>query len=114
MSMYGIENLKKAFTFMFTVARSVETQLADGFQPLTDLPAIAYNMLGLVEIIKVRKDIGKELGNVDPVERDQLLVWVKETFDLAHEKAEKLVEDLFKLLDSIFDVVDDVKDLKKA
>ena len=111
MSKYGIENLKLAFTFMFSTAKGIESALADGFQPLSDVPAIAYSARGIVEVIKLRKTIAVELGNVDPEERAELVTWAENEFDLSNEAVEVLIEDLFAWIDATVQVIDDVRDL---
>lgn len=112
MSKFGIENLKLVFKFVFDVAKSADSQLADGFQ-WTDVPALAYAGRGVVEVIKKRKDAGAELADLDEDEREVLLAWAVENFELADDEAEKLVEDVFTLVDKFVDVVNDIKDLKK-
>jgi hypothetical protein len=68
----GIENLVTVAVNAIVVAQDVDGQLDDGFQPFTDIPAIAFKDFGKLQAIAaVAPAALRELGDLTPDEVDE-------------------------------------------
>jgi len=89
--MAGIKETKEVLDFGLSTAMFVDEKLQDGFQwtdifgmvePLTKAPAAIDNI----------DEVPKELADMDEEERAELVRFVQDTYDIADDNAEKMVE----------------------
>lgn len=69
---YGIDNLVDVSVDAIQVGQDVQTQLADGFQILTDVPVIVFKDFGKIQDLASKANqIGHELSDLSPAEIDE-------------------------------------------
>ena len=106
----GVENLKKVLAAMIAVGMKVKEVTEDGFQIFADSIALLPNVIDLVLVIKNGKDAWVEFNDLDDVEREEVMNFIKEKFDLDDDVVEGNVEDA---LDLIFSAGQFINGLKK-
>ena len=111
--MVGIENLKKALSFVFGLLESLEEKLEDKKLDWGEAFALAYDARGILDLIKVRKLIGEEIVDLDRDEVQELYEWAVAEFDLDNDEAEQLIEDGLDLVRAIVVNYWNIKDLIK-
>jgi hypothetical protein len=106
----GIENLKKVVAAVLHLANKVDLVTQDGFQPLSDIVALLPNLAEGVTLIKDGRDAWAEFEDMDAVEREELLAFVKEEFDIADDKLESVIETAFDTIDQVAVLIAEVKE----
>jgi hypothetical protein len=100
MSEFGTENIKKALGIAIDLGMGIEDHLADdGKVSLTEALSTAVDLAP--DIFSVAKNAGElkaELKDWDPAEREEVLVWAIDKFDLDNDRAERAIETGLALL----------------
>lgn len=108
----GVENLKKVLAALVAVGMKVEQVTEDGFQVLSDSLSLLPNVIDLVLLIKNGKDAWLEYNDLDDIERDEVLAFIKEKFDLEDDQVEDIIETGLDLIFSAGEFVGKLKALK--
>jgi len=97
-STHNINHLKTLLLFVFSLGDVTAQVLEDGkfewqeglsyIPPLTQLPNIVQSL----------PELPKELADLEASEREELIVFVKEKFDLENDALEQLIEAAFEFL----------------
>lgn len=111
--MLGIEELKKVLAALVAVGMKVEQVTEDGFQVLSDSLALLPNVMDLVLVIKDGKDAWMQFNDLDDAERDEVLTFIKDKFDLDDDEVEDVVETGLDLIFSAGEFVGKLKALKE-
>lgn len=109
---YGIETLKKAVHLAIAIPFQAAKTVKQKFQ-LFDILGFIDELKDLADVIKARKQIGVELKDLSPAEREQLIEYIKAEFDLPNDKLEFFIEKALSWADSTVSLIEEVKTLKK-
>ena len=96
---FGIDGIKEILIAGFALAQTTTLALEDGFQAFQDILAVAPQAMNVSTVIK--KDLAQakeEYNDLSDDERNQIIEFVKEKFDIANDEVEAKVEQVFKLL----------------
>jgi DNA-directed RNA polymerase subunit F len=85
----GIEKLKKAVSL--SISMSAELSHIKKINILTALGLLG-ELKELLDMVKNRKDVLAELKDLSPVERTELLEYIKEEFSIPNDKLESFIE----------------------
>lgn len=95
---YGTETIKMVLEAGFTVVSKVENAKADdGKVDWMEGAGIAAGSISdIYGIVKNGSQIKKEYNDLDDEEREDIIIWFAEKFDLSNDQAEEKVEAIFK------------------
>jgi len=97
--------------FAFDVADAVQASLADdGKITLKDAPKFLNSIWKMPAAIGGMQDIPKELADLEPAERAEILAFAKRRFSLPDEELEVLIE---QTLESGWGFAENIRDLVK-
>lgn len=97
---FGIEESKELLTFGFDLQDSIIEALKDGKINLMDAPKFLKPLLSSGKAFGGINQVGAEILDLDNREKDELLGFVRQRFDLPDEMLEILIEDtLAEVLD---------------
>jgi hypothetical protein len=105
----GVDNLKKVLVAVLHLANKIDSITQDGFQPVSDLVALVPNLVDGVSIIKNGKDALAEFKELDVLEKQEVLDFVKVEFDLADDVLEDVVESALGVIKSVSELVVKIK-----
>lgn len=89
----GIDKVKLVLMAIFALGANIEEDLMDGEMSFGEaLGTTTETLPDLVKIFTNRKEIGAQIVDIDDVEREELVVWAKEQFDLADDVLEAKIE----------------------
>jgi hypothetical protein len=108
----GIENLKEAVHLAISLPIQAVKTIKNKFQ-IFDLLAFIDEFRQLGDVIKTRKDIGAELKDLSPAERQELHDYIKEEFDIPNDKVELFIENSLAWANSTITLIEEAKNLKK-
>ena len=107
MSEFGTDQIKKALGIVIDLGMGIEEHLADdGRVSLSEAMSTAVE-LG-PDIYSVARNAGElksELKDWDPTEREEVLAWAIEKFDLDNDRAEKAIEVGLALLSKLGELI---------
>lgn len=111
MSEFGTEQIKKALGVMIDLGMGVEDALSDdGKVKLGEVISIVSSeALDIVAVIKNAGELVSELKDWDPDEREDVLQWAVDRFDLDNDTAELVIEKCLRIIKEVGDVVTLVK-----
>ena len=110
----GVENLKKVLVATLHLANKIDEVTQDGFQPFSDLAALLPNLVDGVSVIKNAKDAWAEFKDLDEAEREEILAYVKEEFDIADDILEGVIEKALDTISAVADLVVTLRDALKS
>ena len=93
--MAGVEKLKKALSFGITVVVKVDEVTQDGWQWIPDSVALFPTLIEIPGLIRDGKEIWAEFQEVDDDEKQELLTFAKEKFNILDDELENVVESVF-------------------
>ena len=96
--MRSIEHIKTLLLFAFTFGDVLEGVMEDGKFEWQESFDFIPSMTQLPNIIKSLPEIPKELADLDDEEREQLVTFVREKFDIDNDAIEELIEYSFAFL----------------
>ena len=107
--MYGTQKIKEALDFGFGFAQTIKEALADDgkISGIGEYIKIAKSVKPALEVIKSIGEMKDEFVDLDPMERDEIVEYFSEKFDLDNDEVELKIEKAFALLLSIADFVVD-------
>lgn len=108
----GIETLKQAVHLAIAIPIQAVKTIKNKFQ-IWDLLAFIDEFKEMTEVIKQRKQIGLELKDLSPQERQELLTDIKSDFDIPNDKVEIFAENALTWAESTITLFEEVKTLKK-
>jgi hypothetical protein len=111
--MLGIEKLKEVLVALIRIGNKVDSVTQDGFQLLTDGAALLPNVTDLIVVLKNGKEAVAQLKDLDPLEREDLLLELQDELDLADDKLEVVIEKGFVAINAVVDFGGAVKDALK-
>lgn len=97
----GIENLKIALAGAIEFGNAIDKALADDKINLADAALLVPLLPAIAATAKAAQKAGKEIGDLDDAEREQLKVFIKERFDLVDDVLEARLEKGIDALDKI-------------
>lgn len=115
----GIDNLVSISIDAIKVTQDVKEALKDGFQPLKDVPAIAFNDFGKLQNISAKaKSAWAEIKDLDPEEIETFEERVADGAGIPNEGvygkvrvALRLSARVYRVVDECVDIVHDAKEL---
>lgn len=107
-NLYGIDSIKSVLKFFIKSAMSYQEANEDGkvtkMEWLMMAPGMVTNLISA--IINVKDSITEWKDLID-AEREDLVVWMKNEYDVEDEKTERVVEKIFTAIMSIDSVIDE-------
>lgn len=115
----GIDNLVSIAVDAVDVAKSVAKELQDGFQPLRDVPTIAFGNFGKLQNIGSKaKQAWAEIKDLEPEEIESFEERVANQAGIPNEgvygkvrKSLRLAARTYKVIEEAIDIVNDAKDI---
>ena len=115
----GIDNLVSIAVDAVSVAKSVGHELEDGFQPLRDVPTIAFGNFGKLQSIGSKaKQAWNEIKDLEPEEIESFEERVANQAGIPNEgvygkvrQSLRLVARTYKVIEEAIDIVHDAKDI---
>ena len=102
MSVYGTKELTDLMTFLAKFASTIKLAVDDdGKITLGDAAKFVGLLFPLIESITGIQEVPKELKDLDPIEKQELLVAVKQYLEIA-ENDELAVESALKVIFELF------------
>lgn len=102
----GIENLKTALAGAIELGNAIDKALADDKFNFSDAPLFMSAFPAIAAAIKSAREAGKEIGDVDQFEREELKTFIKDRFDLTDDileaRLESGIDALQKIAEAIF------------
>ena len=100
MAQVGIQETKELLEFGFKLQQGIVNSLEDGKMTGMDLPSFFPAIMSSTKGIGGIQKVGAELMDLTEEEKQELLTFVREKFDLPDDQLEELIEDtLHELLD---------------
>ena len=93
-----MENLKNALLTIIETGETTVEDLEDGKISISEGMAITWKAIGFVKVVKNFKAIKEEYLNLDDAQKEELVQWFNEEFDIADDNAEEIVETVFESL----------------
>jgi len=111
MNEHGVETIKKAVGLVIDLGMAAEDHLSDdGKIKLNEvMSTLASEALEIVDLVRNAGTLVAELKDWDPDEREEVLVWAVDKFDLENDKAEAIIEKALQIIKLAGDIVDLVK-----
>lgn len=103
--MLGIENLKKAIKLGIDIGEQFEVALRDGKFKLAESFGFFDELIQIPGIIKDGKVVIAELNDLDIIEKDSLILFVQQEFDIENDKAEAEIEAALKTVMGILELI---------
>jgi len=102
MSVYGTEQLTDMMVFLAKFASTAKAAVADdGKITIGDAAKFVGLIFPLIDAITQIQEVPKELVDLDPIEKEELIAEVKANLDL-HENDELAVESALKVVFELF------------
>ena len=107
----GIDNLKKALIAAINLAKKIEKNYTDdGKISFVEVLGIGASSFGdILRVIKSGSEIKAEFINLDDNEKDELIQFVKDEFDLENDKIENIVEKSLEFLVGLDELIKSIK-----
>lgn len=107
--MKGIEETKDALKFIIGFGEAIDKSLEDGKIGYADLFNFAPVMMDAGAAFSGIDQVPGELKDLSKEERDELVKFVEEEFDIDNDNLEILIEKSFKAILSLYGVVEEFK-----
>jgi hypothetical protein len=104
----GTTNLKKVLLFAIKLSEKVDEVTVDGFQ-WSDAVALFPNLVEAIGVVKSAKDAYAEFLDLDEEEKDDVLAYVRDEFDIADDKLEDVVETALLVVSNVAELIVKVK-----
>lgn len=92
--MYGIQETKELLAFGFKLQKAITNSLEDGkINMLTDAPKYLSALLAAPKAFGGIGLVPKELADLTIEEKDEILAFAREEFELDNKQLEELIED---------------------
>lgn len=112
--MYGIKEIKELLAFGFKLQKAITASLDDGkINVVTDAPKFLSALLAAPKAFGGMNTIMAEIRDLDEAERQELLTFVQEEFELADQNLEYLIEDTLDALTTLFKLALRYAELRK-
>ena len=108
---FGIENLKKIVAFGCDLTKQINQSLEDGWQ-WTDAISFVDEIATIPGVVKSIPAVKQELSELSLAEREELLNYIVEKFDIPNDKVEAFVEHAVAIAISMVALVEEWKSLK--
>ena len=102
----GTENIKKALALVIKIGTDLAKGLEDKKLTLAEYIGLGIDLLDAPSVVKSWANIKVEVADLDSTEREELLEWIKNEFDIPDDKIEKQIEASLDVLESIGKLVD--------
>lgn len=109
---YGIETLKDAVHLAIAIPFQIAKTVKQKFQ-LFDILGFFDELKELAAVVKERDTISLELKDLSSAEKEELLAYVKEEFDIPDESLELFVENALSWAASTIALISEAKKLRK-
>ena len=107
--MLGIVKIKEALHVGITIGLKVADAWEDGKVSLGEGVGIALKAVKIWGIAKDAKEIYAEFKDLDEVEKEELIAYFVDEFDLENDSIEYIIEQAFALIIQMSDFVNDLK-----
>jgi hypothetical protein len=112
--MHGIKEIKELLAFGFKLQKAIMGSLDDGkINVVTDAPKFLSALLAAPKAFGGMNLILAEIKDLSEAEREELLTFVQEEFELADQNLEYLIEDTLDQLIGIFKLAQRYSALRK-
>jgi len=91
----GVQATKAVILFLASLGAAVKSAQADGKIDLADLPHLMGPIMSITPAIANAKLLPAEFKDLSLEEKNEVVAFFKEKFDLPNDKTEALVEDAF-------------------
>jgi hypothetical protein len=114
MSTYGIKETKELLDFGFKLQSAITRSHEDGkFSPILDTPKFLPALLAAPRAFAGANLIPAELADLDDAEREELMAFVRERFELADRELEILIEDTLDLMLDLYRIANRYASLRR-
>lgn len=87
-----MNEIKEMLSFAFLLSSAIEKSLEDGKISIGDVPLFISPLLHAQSAFTGLDKIKEEMSVMDEVKKAELIEWLKQEFDLKHDKVENLIE----------------------
>lgn len=94
----GIEKLKKAIGAVIGLGTTVTESLADDKISVAEWGKISFKSLSLVMALKDFKALKVEFKDLTEEEKEEIIAYVNENFDIPNDATEAMIEEAFAIL----------------
>jgi len=112
MGQFGIEQTADCVVAIASLSNAISAALEDGKINISDLPLLLSPAMKMPAAFSGISEVPKELNELDPEEKNQLLVLVSEELDFP-EDIEEVVTKALIIISDIKDLVDLISSLKE-
>jgi len=112
--MYGINETKELLTFGFKLQKAITGSLKDGkINMITDAPKFLSALLSAPKAFGGIGIVPKELADLSPEEKEELMDIARAEFELDNKDLEILIEDTFELVLQMYKIAMRYASLRK-
>lgn len=102
---HGLTETKELLDFGFKLQKAITDSFADGkLQTLIDAPKFLPALIAAPKAFGGINRVHLEIGDLDEFEKEELMAFVRERFDLPDESLEVLVEDTIDQILSLYKI----------
>lgn len=98
----GIETIKKSVGKLMKLGKTIAEVWKDKKVTLAEWPKVGIAMTAIPGIISDAEEAWAEVKEMDAQERTEFNEWFKQEFDIANDKVEQKVEDVFSLVNDTY------------
>ena len=109
---YGIVESKQVLKFGISIGEAIDLSLENDKIGLEDAMNFYDAVLAAGPAFDNIAMVPKELGDLDQGERDELLAYAKDEFDISDDKLEAVVEEALTTALQVYKLVETVKKMK--
>ena len=113
-SSVGVENIIVVMEAAIAVGMDIADALEDGKFGWADTIGLAKNIPDVVSAAKAAKELPDELRDLDDEERDEIVAYFADKFDLDNDELEEKLERVFSVAVGLAGEVVEIIDLVKA
>jgi len=103
-----MEELKKALLTVIETGEATVDALEDGKISIGEGVAITWKAIGFIKVVQNFSVIKDEYIALTPEQKEELVEWFNEEFDIVNEDAEAVVELIFSVIINLGSVFTDV------
>lgn len=93
-SKIDINETKESLSWLFDLTDAIRSAAADGKVTIGDAPKFWGTLIGSGKAVGGINKIPAEMADIDPAELSELVLMVKERFDINDDKLESIIENI--------------------
>ena len=109
---YGVKESKELLKFSISIGEAIDLSLDNGKIGLEDAMNFYNAVLAAGPAFDNISTVAKELSDLDEGEREELLAYAKDEFDISNDKIEAVVEEALATAMQVYKLVETVRLMK--